>query len=365
MKNYKDMAEAVFRRRDEYVAEVRRKKKVALNASLSLCAVCLAVLGAFGIWKTGILEPDPNVIGTKPHSFTETTDVTMQSLSGNAASEGKITENTEAVSGNSVTTPEGTKNPQASVVATDPQEKPDNPTVKPTIPAIKPTIPLLPTLPIEPNLPSFPSVKPDVPPTSGDYPKPKPPVVLPTDPVEPEATDATSENEPATDITWVPSYSPVPTTAGSDHAGSDAVPGSTQVPTENEPGYPGRPDEATEPTMPMEQPTDPTEEPTMSEAPSTEPAETQTPTAKIKVYGKVLDQYGSVVKNAQVTLYNNGVAVATVKTNSNGDYTFTSVDYSYNLYLKQTSAPSGYTRATNIVYLTYSDNYVVFVSTKN
>ncbi|MBQ2687263.1 MAG: carboxypeptidase regulatory-like domain-containing protein [Clostridia bacterium] len=357
MKNYKDMAEAVFRRRDEYVAEVRRKKKVALNASLSLCAVCLAVLGAFGIWKTGILEPDPNVIGTKPHSFTETTDVTMQSLSGNAASEGKTTENTEAVSGNSVTTPEGTKNPQASVVATDPQEKPDNPTVKPTIPAIKPTIPLLPTLPIGPNLPSFPSVAPDVPPTSGDYPKPKPPVVLPTDPVEPEATDATSENEPATDITWVPSYSPVPTTAGSDHAGSDAVPDSTQVPTENEPGYPGRPDEVPD----LEEPTEPTESP----VPPTEGVTPDIPLTSVevnRVEGKVLDQYGNPVKGAVVKVYYDGEVDGTRTTDSNGYFYISK--FRAPATIKVYSVPDGYTLSGLSCSISKGNSNVVLICNK-
>ena len=105
MKNYNEMAEAVFARRDEYVREVKRKKKIALSSSLSFCAVCLAVIGAIGIWKTGTVEPDPGVLGTKPAYMTESTDVSeeLHSLSSNATSEGSSTEISQLVSRPTVT----------------------------------------------------------------------------------------------------------------------------------------------------------------------------------------------------------------------------------------------------------------------
>ncbi len=364
MRNYKDMADAVFRRRDEYVASVKRKKKIALNASLSLCTVCLAVLGAFGIWQSGVLTPDPNVIGTKPQSFTEpTTEGLIHSIGSNATSEGEYTENTQIITGNIVTentaidstNPDTSANPTGATLTTDPQEKPVGPTVKPTIP----TIPAIPTLPIGPNLPNYPNA-PDVPPTSGDI--PKPPVVLPTDPVEPEVPAATGGDvgveDEVPDIPTTASPTWVPVTDA-----TEAVPDTTGA-REDEAIEPTEPIEVTGPccTQPATEP--PCEEPTMPAEP-----ETQSPTAGIKVYGKVVDQNGHPVAGAKVTLYYSSSNYSTVTTNSNGTYSFTDVPYYSGLYVKQTYAPSGYTSATNAVYINsfndYGSNYIVFVCTKN
>ena len=367
MKNYKDMADAVFARRDEYVASVKRKKKIALNASLSLCAICLAVMGAFGIWKSGVLTPDPNVIGTKPHSYTEPTEVT---LSGNATSQGEPSDSAEHITGNSK--PQGTTGNSTAPIdgtkpqTTDPAEKPtvpvigpNSPTLKPTLPIIRPTLPTVkPTKPVVlPTLPSEvvtnPAVTepiegnptPDLPPTSPDYPKPdlpqtgpgRPPIVIP---------DVTMPPQPATNAT--------------DSAQPDE-------PEDNPPDWPS----ATEPVV-----TEPccTQAPTVNWGPETEipmePTEpTVAPTARITVYGKVLDQNGNVVKGAKVTLYYSPSNYITVKTNANGDYTFSSVEYRPNIYVKQTYAPNGYTCSPNTVYVdsdnNYGSNYIVFECTKN
>jgi len=312
------------------------------------------------------LEPDPNVIGTKPQSFTEATEVSIHSLASNATSEGEYSENTQIISGNTkpdsttgnkIDLTEATK-PQVNTQATDPAEKPN-----------LPNLPNLPTLPIGPQLP----------PTS-DTPKP-PVIVVPTlpivtDPVEvPGITDGVPDDKPAdTDIpqsngTGVPWP---PTTAAPTEPPQDSPPpvnDSTHAPEQSDPAWFDEPTEApmtTEPcwTVSPAEPTEPTCAATMPAAP-----ETQSPTAKISVYGKILDQNGGVVKGAKVTLYNNGTAIATVKTNSNGDYTFAGVNYTSGLYVKQTYAPSGYTSATNSVYVgspnDYGSNYIVFVCTKN
>lgn len=384
MRNYKDMADAVFRRRDEYVASVKRKKKIALNASLSLCTVCLAVLGAFGIWQSGVLTPDPHVIGTKPQSFTEpTTEGLIHSIGSNATSEGEYTENTQIITGNIITgntaidatNPDNSANPTGATLTTDPQEKPVNPalpTIKPTIPSfsvpptnsgtVHPDI-IIPTSPIGPTLPNYPDA-PEVPPTSGDYPKPKPPVVLPTDPVEPEVPAATGgdigvEDEvPDPPTTASPTWAPV-------IDGTEETPVTT-ISREDEAVEPTEPTEPIEVTVPCwtQSPTDaPLEEPTMPAAP-----ETQSPTAGIKVYGKVVDQNGNPVAGAKVTLYYSLSNYSTATTNANGEYSFTNVPYYSGIYVKQTYAPSGYTSAANKVYVSssndYGSNYIVFVCTK-
>ena len=386
MKNYKDMADAVFARRDEYVASVKRKKKIAFNAGLSLCTICLAVLGAFGLWKSGVLTPDPNVLGTKPHSYTEPTEVT---LSGNATSQGGYSDTAEHITGNSKPqNPTGSIKPQGTNPAegtkpqsTDPAEKPDAPVIgpnlpsipgiNPNIPVLKPTLPIIkPTLPtVKPTqpvvLPTLPSEvvtepmatgaidvnpKPELPPTSPDYPKPdkpqtgpgpgRPPIVIP---------DVTMPPPPATNAT------------------DSEWPGVPDEPEYSPPHWPS----ATEPVVTEPCCTEPTESPMTPETQAPmEPTEpTVAPTARITVYGKVLDQNGNVVKGAKVTLYYSPSNYITVKTNDNGDYTFSSVGYRPNIYVKQTYAPNGYTCSPNTVFVdsdnNYGSNYIVFVCTKN
>lgn len=363
MKNYKEMADAVFRRRDEYAAEQKRKKKIALSASLSLCAVCLATLGAFGIWRTGILEPDPSIIGTKPPSITESTEVSEHTLGSNATSEGDYSENTEVVSGNSTAPTEADSLPQAT---TDPVE---NPTVNPVRPTVRPT---LPTLPIGPQLP----------PTSGDtqYPDIVIPTVPPlaTDPVETEAptaaTDSNSGEVPPTGgdpkpPAWVPSTEVVPVTTAApsttnpDFAKPDEVPGEepetvcpTMAPTEPMDTPSAVPDE---PTVP---PTDPTEAP----AASNPAAEETTPNAEyLSAFGKVVDEDGNGIKGAKVALYRGSTLVSTCTTGANGSFSFEHIKYSADLKVRLSSVPSAYNLNTKTIYVTQSTGSdFVFTCTK-
>ena len=386
MKNYKDMADAVFRRRDEYVASVKRKKKIALNASISLCSICLAVLGAFGIWQSGVLTPDPNVIGTKPQSYTEPTEDTLHSLGGNATSEGENSEHTELVSGNSKpqsSTGNITPNESNKTQSTDPNENQNKPQVKPTLPAL-PTLPIgpnLPTLPILPTLPKPPSVQPDVPPAGDGIPSPKPPVVLPTDPIEvPDATssiDGTESTEgnvptqPATvEPTWAPSASP------DTNARPDEATEPTEKPPVDSPDCPARPDEpttdvfteplCTDPSDPCEEPTERPIEVTIPAAPETQapmpPTEAlppDIPPTSVEVnraVGRVLDQYGNPVKGAVVKVYYNGEVEDTYTTNSNGDYYL--AKFRAPATIKVYSVPSGYTLSGITTRVSKGYNYI-------
>ena len=348
MRNYKDMADAVFARRDEYVASVKRKKKIALNASLSLCSVCLAVLGAFGIWKSGVLTPDPNVIGTKPQSYTESAPSTLHSFGSNATSEGKYSETTEYVSGNSK--PQNNSEVSSSPAedsrpsATDPVEKPTSPNLRPGLPVIKPTLPVLkPTLPADTDAPGL-DVKPtpDVPPTSGGSSKP---TVVATDPIESEPGND-SVGEPDIVLPTVPE----PTTA---------------QPT-TEPNY-AAPDEPvyTEPCWtqaPLEEPTD---------APCG--PETQPPTLAWvnSVEGKVVDQYGNPVKGAVINVYSGGKLKGTYTTNSRGYYfisgfSFSSSNsYGSENYVAVVSVPDGYRISGLSESISTGYNYIILTCNKN
>lgn len=55
MKNYNEMAEDVFRRRDEFVQKQKRTRR---SVATALSCVCLAVLVGVGVWQSGVFAPD-------------------------------------------------------------------------------------------------------------------------------------------------------------------------------------------------------------------------------------------------------------------------------------------------------------------
>lgn len=362
MKNYKEMADAVFARRDEYVAGVKRKKKIALSTSLSLCAICLATLGAIGIWKTGIVEPDPSIIGTRPDYFTESTEQSVNhTLNSHATSEGEhgstaeqVIPNTQHNSGTTNvngTTPtqNATSNTEKPPKVTDPAEKPP----KVTDPAEKPTDA---TSAIDR-------------PATSTKPVTRPTVPVVSDPVEtmPATESPTGGNMDATAVT--------------DSTGNDFWDEPTMAPTQVPdvpPTSDGRPVKPTLPSVEIPSATEPyyTEpcctEPTEEWAPPTEP--TEAPTAGNMIEGKVVDQYGNPVKGAVVKVLSGGESAGTYITDSNGYYYISGFeDYPLNLgfgegegnYVGISNLPSGYSNFYTAKNFTGSYNYIVLVCNKD
>lgn len=63
MKDYKDIARSVFRRRDEYLKEKKRKREVFMKRSAVALSCCLMMLVGFNIWRTDSLKtiaPSPD-----------------------------------------------------------------------------------------------------------------------------------------------------------------------------------------------------------------------------------------------------------------------------------------------------------------
>ncbi|MCR4637638.1 hypothetical protein [Ruminococcus sp.] len=63
MKDYKDVARSVFRRRDEYLKEKKRKREVFMKRSAVALSCCLMMLVGFNIWRTDSLKtiaPSPD-----------------------------------------------------------------------------------------------------------------------------------------------------------------------------------------------------------------------------------------------------------------------------------------------------------------
>lgn len=364
------MADAVFRRRDEYVASVKRKKRIALNVSLSLCACTLAVIGAFGIWKLGVVEPDPTIIGTKPQHIVETTETQLNSLPVTSSIEGNSEQATQHVSGNKASEPQASTKPSGLT----PQA---TGTVKPSVkPNVNPTIPLLPSIPVGPQLPQLPQ-----PPS-----KPTPPtVILPTVPA-PVVTDPVEEptTEGGLDSSTPPKPSVKPTRPApmvTEPTEGDVA--ETVCPT-MAPDI-AWPDEATDP--PVVQPTWIPEEPTTAvcntypptmpatetpcgpeQAPPTEPPRTEDdcpPTSPGAKYFAVEDLSGKGLQGAIFGLYYNGELIETAVSSSSGSFTFHNMYQYRDMYVVQISAPNGYGIDSHIIYIgkTPSSDYL-FINPK-
>ena len=59
MKNCDEMVNSLLERREQYVAEQKRKKRVLTRTVTSMCCVCLAALLGFGMWQSGIFNTTP------------------------------------------------------------------------------------------------------------------------------------------------------------------------------------------------------------------------------------------------------------------------------------------------------------------
>lgn len=66
MKNYDEIAENVFRRRDEYVARQKQIRKTALRVASVACSFVLVALLGLGVAKSGWLTPDTPPVTEEP-----------------------------------------------------------------------------------------------------------------------------------------------------------------------------------------------------------------------------------------------------------------------------------------------------------
>lgn len=58
MKNYEEIANSVFERRDAYVTRQKQKRRTAMKIASATCAFALVALLGVGAWQSGWLTPD-------------------------------------------------------------------------------------------------------------------------------------------------------------------------------------------------------------------------------------------------------------------------------------------------------------------
>ena len=162
MKDYNEMAKAVFARRDEYLAEKKRKRAMLLKAGVPVCSLLLVSLVGISIWmaklpeiptSTPVDKPTSSRTETEPDTSRDdnavlmpevTDDVTAKPSQGNVNK--PIAKPTEPDSGDAPQTG-GTK-PQVNVPPTSAKPKPTE-SVNDTVPGVVTT----PTEGVEPEAP--------------------------------------------------------------------------------------------------------------------------------------------------------------------------------------------------------------------
>lgn len=64
MKNYDEIANSVFKRRDEYVANQKRKKRIIIITVTPILCCCIVLILGFGLWENGFFSNDIPVLGS-------------------------------------------------------------------------------------------------------------------------------------------------------------------------------------------------------------------------------------------------------------------------------------------------------------
>lgn len=246
MKDYNEMANSVFRRRDEFVAMGKKRKGILIKAGTSVCALLLVAVIGVSVWRA--LPHIPSVKPTEPETTVsaDTTEDTAQTQEADTTKTKPAVDETQEKT-------EGVQagNTQNTVLPYDPVE---------STPA-------------------------------GNTDKPQTETTLPADPTEPK------NDTPQTGET------PDPTSAGSTDSNKPTLPTMTSdaIPPEPTTAVEGTlatlPDEPTEPTMgDFPEDTEPTE-PTMGDLPEdTEPTEPVTGPLFIECDGKTYEaQTGDMV----------------------------------------------------------------------
>lgn len=72
MKNYNEVAESVFERRENYLAEKKVRAKIMKRTVSAVSCCCLVALLGFGVMQSGIFEQTPSTIVTDPGKNSET-----------------------------------------------------------------------------------------------------------------------------------------------------------------------------------------------------------------------------------------------------------------------------------------------------
>lgn len=100
MKNCNEMVNSLLERRDRYVAEQKRKRKVITRTATSLCCVCLVALLGFGVSERELFATTPPVTSENVSNIGEK-DYISSDEPNNSTQENTSNQSSDAVNHNS------------------------------------------------------------------------------------------------------------------------------------------------------------------------------------------------------------------------------------------------------------------------
>ena len=96
MKNYDEIANSVFKRRDEYVANQKRKKRIIIITVTPILCCCIVLILGFGLWENGFFSNDIPVLGSSQNESNNHNDNSSEENKSDNSNEGLSSGSTES-----------------------------------------------------------------------------------------------------------------------------------------------------------------------------------------------------------------------------------------------------------------------------
>ena len=133
MKNYREIADSVFARRDAYIVEQRRKKQVIARTTVSVGSVALVSLAGFALYKNGgFREKLPVADGTPTTTTTTATPTQTQDTTTATTTTPTQTEDTTTATTTGESTTPSKTNPTQTTATTSGKTEPTKTTTTPS-----------------------------------------------------------------------------------------------------------------------------------------------------------------------------------------------------------------------------------------
>lgn len=96
MKNYDEIANSVFKRRDEYVANQKRKKRIIIITVTPILCCCIVLILGFGLWENGFFSNDIPVLGSSQNESNNHNDNSSEENKSDNSNEGLSSGSTQS-----------------------------------------------------------------------------------------------------------------------------------------------------------------------------------------------------------------------------------------------------------------------------
>jgi len=110
MKNYDEIANIIFERRDKYIAKQKRKKRIIIGTVTSVLCCCIVLITSFGLWENGYFSNNITISGNSQN---------VSDKSDNDSSADNKNSSTNSSNSSKDSTPSKNNNSQGGVASDD------------------------------------------------------------------------------------------------------------------------------------------------------------------------------------------------------------------------------------------------------